>query len=88
MDGFPVLGHIFPALEIIVPKGFLFHTSSIKPSISVPNYFLYSLDYHICTGHKPADNVFVVMSQIGHPNPGNVSTAKEWLKEGYGTGEW
>ncbi len=37
-------------------------------------------------GHKPADNIFITMTQIGHPNPGNVTTSTEWLRDGYGTG--
>ena len=43
------------------------------------------LDFHICTGHKPAENVYITMLQIGHEYPMNVSTSMEWLKDGYGT---
>ena len=42
-------------------------------------------DYHICTGKTPAENVLMTMKQIRHPNPFNVTTSSEWMKDGYGT---
>lgn len=42
-------------------------------------------DYHICTGRTPAENVMLTMKQIRHPNPFNMTTSTEWIKDGYGT---
>jgi len=42
------------------------------------------LDYHICTGRRPLDNVMMTLREMKYPYPLNLTNSSDWMRDVYG----
>jgi len=42
------------------------------------------LDYHICTGRRPQENIILTLKEMKYPYPLNITNSSEWMRDVYG----